>query len=274
MRNTPWLGYTLYGIVVTVFFAYWLFPSALLERSLERAASRWYGVDVSVESPEMTLLPGVRMAEGRVALPGRPDITITARDIVVRPKLSDLVRGKISLTYHCRSYGGQVEGSASFSNRFALSGPMNARVVVSGVNLGQARWLEILLGRRIEGTLRGFVTLGDVSPALTDGTGNLELYLERGSFELTETFMGFDRIDFDRVEMRADLAASILTVRTMLLESADMAGSINGTVNLRSHLPNSRIAFRGSASLPSLGSTLPLTLGGTLGNPRVRAGRS
>lgn len=274
MNRKALLGYVFYGVAVTVFFLYWLFPSAILERTLQTMAEDRYGLTLSVERASLTVPPGLRMARGAVAIPGRPDLVMEFRDIVIRPRMMDLARGKLAFAYHCRSHGGTLQGAVSFSNRFSMDGPMDLRAVAANVNLRQATWLGKLTGRPLEGTFRATVELRELSPGTVGGSGRLDLSLESGSFFLQEPFMGFDKFAYDRIEIKADLEESVLTVRSINLQGPDLEGTISGTVHLHTSVPNSRIALRGSASVPAMGSTFPLTLGGTLVNPRIRVGRS
>jgi len=274
MKGKALLGYTLYGIIVTVFFLYLLLPSAILERSIESFAAEQYGIVVHASAAGLTVPPGMRMERCRVSLPGRPDIMIVVQDVVVRAKLGRLLGGRLSALFHCRTYGGTLEGSAALNRRFTLTGPMDARVSASGVDLAQATWLVKLLERRVEGTLKGVVEVERITPVLTEGEGKLDMVLERGSIYMLEPFMGFERLDYDKIEIKADLVESDLTVRNITLEGPDIMGTFNGKISLHSHIPSSRMAFKGSVSLPAMGVSLPLTVGGTLADPRVRVGRS
>ena len=274
MKQKPWLGYTLYGIAVTLFFLYVLFPAAILERFFESTADRWLGLTLTVDSARLIVPPGIAMAKSEVALAGRPDLVMVARDVVLKPKLTDLVRGKLAVNFRFRSCGGGLSGTAAFSRRFACEGPMDVQMLVSDVDLSQTVWLEHFFGRQVRGVFRGSADLEGFSVAPPEGTGEVDLYLEQGSFPLPESFMGFDRIDFNQIHVRADIESSVLNVRTINFNGDGITGMLNGSVHFHRHLPSSRIAFRGSLTHPSIGGSVSLNLGGTLAQPRVRVGRS
>jgi type II secretion system protein N len=273
MNNKPWLGYLLYGIAATGFFLYWNMPSAILERSLEQAAARW-GVHMTAESARLTVPPGLRVETCSVALQGVPGTAAAAHRVTVRPALGPLVGGRFAFTARGEGYGGRIDGRVVFSDLFDLSGPVDCEMEIDGVELGRAAWLEQMLGVRIEGALSGVVSVEGEPRELLAGSGNAELVIEGGGWRFTEPWRGLSSITFDRVTMKADMKSSVVNVRSITFEGAGLEGSLSGTVGLRSRPAASVINLRGVVSIPSLGGAVPLNLGGTVGGPVVRIGRS
>lgn len=274
MMKKPWLGYTLYGVVLTLLFLYGLFPSTLLERWLESVVAERYGIYLTVESAELTMPPGVRLEGSRFSFPERLDAVILLHSLSVRPKAGGLLKGKPVFAIRCEGYGGRMDGTVSFAKRFTLSEAMNFRGVVKDFDLGGAVFLANLLGRRIEGALGAIIEFSGGPANPMDGSGRIELSLARGRYHFQEAFMGLEKIEFDQVEMTADIEGRVVSVNEIRLAGSGVEGTVKGTVHLHPDLKQSRIDLRGNASVPSLERPASVIVGGTLANPTIRVGRS
>ena len=178
---------------------------------------------------------------------------------------------QINATLRATLEGIDMAQVAAFANSpDTVSGRLSGRVAVSGT------------GSNLEAVLAG--ARGNGSVLIGDGT------MQRlGLVRTVVLFFGRPEADappstdrFDRLETRFTLAAGILRAEGLNLHSPDMDGTGAATLDLRSRTLNGRMNVMLSEALSRQAGTdlrrftregnrvlLPVTLGGTLAEPRV-----
>ncbi len=271
--NRAVAGYILAGIVMLFIFLYLRFPGeALTDYVRAVAAARYPQAVFSLDTIHPSFPPGLALSNITVVLRDRPDATLHADSLSVRPGGLALLGGRFAILTAAEGYGGQVEGRVDFSRRFTFKGPLNATMNIRDIRIEKCGWLRDLLARQIAGTLRGSVVLSGTAGVLKkNGTGTIEFTITNGNYPLTESFLGIEKIDFTRVDGKASFRNGAVKITQLLLTGDKLRCSIKGNILLADDLRESQIDLNGTIEFPGQGNKrVTLGISGTLGNPVSR----
>jgi len=270
--NRAFIGYVLAGIAMLLAFLYLRFPGEAVKDYLKTAAAaRYPGLLLSIDAVRPSVPPGLMLSNITAAFRGRPEAAVHADDLSVRPGGLSLLKGRLSLLMAAEGYGGEIRGRVDFTSPFSAGGPLSAEANIRDIRLDKCAWLRQALARQITGTLRGSLTFSGNAEAVQSGTGSVDFTLTNGTFPLVEGILGFDRLDFSRVEGKIGFKNGALRITRLTLTGEKLRCSLKGNILLADDLGASQLDLDGTIESPVQGNKkVTLTIGGTLANPVTR----
>ena len=265
------VGYILAGVAMLILFLYLRFPGGAVTETIKAEAARYPGLLLSIDAARPAIPPGVTLENVTAGFRGRPEATLHADSLGVRPGWLSLLRGRLALVMAAEGYGGDVRGRIEFANIYSVKGPLSAEMNIREIRIEKCAWLRDALARQITGTLKGSATFSGAAESLKNGTGNIDFTLTNGTFQLLENLLGFDRIDFNKVDAKVSFRNGALKIAGLTLNGGKIRISLKGNILLADDFRESQIDLNGSIEIPMQGNKrVTLVISGTLGNPKTR----
>jgi len=265
------VGYILAGVAMLILFLYLRFPGGAVTETIKAEAARYPGLLLSIDAARPAIPPGVTLENVTAGFRGRPEATLHADSLGVRPGWLSLLRGRLALVMAAEGYGGDVRGRIEFANIYSVKGPLSAEMNIREIRIEKCAWLRDALARQITGTLKGSATFSGVAESLKNGTGNIDLTLTNGTYQLLENILGFERIDFNKVDAKVSFRNGALKIAGLTLNGEKIRISLKGNILLADDFRESQIDLNGSIEIPMQGNKrVTLVISGTLGNPKTR----
>jgi len=270
--NRAIAGYILAGVAMLILLLYLRFPGGAVTDYIKAAAAARYPVLLlSIDTIQPAIPPGVTLENVTAGFRGRPEATLHADRLGIRPVWLSLFRGRPALLIAAEGYGGEVRGRVDFANIFSLKGPLSAEVNIREIRTEKCAWLRDVLARQLTGTLKGSASFSGATESLKNGTGNIDFTLTNGTYQLLESFFGFERIDFNKVDAKISFRNGAIKIAGLTLNGEKLRISLKGNILLADDIQESRIDLNGSIEIPTQGSKrVTLAISGTLGNPKTR----
>lgn len=241
------LGYILYGVILTMGFLYFRFPSEAVEdyfRAKGNRANPPLALSVDRIGP---LIPyGLKFVKTRVSLRDAPNTLILNSDrLSLRPSLLSLLGGKPDYSFHCSAYKGDTSGNIRiWQDETARS--IDTEIQLTSVDLGEYAYLRELIGRSVKGTLSGTIAYNGQYMPILEGSGEAKLRLSEGMVELAEPFLTLKSIDFNELEIDMVLNKREIDVGRLEFKGRQLQGSLSGTITLRKALAESVLRLSGT----------------------------
>ena len=265
------VGYILAGVAMLILFLYLRFPGGAVTETIKAEAARYPGLLLSIDAARPAIPPGVMLENVTAGFRGRPEATLHADSLGVRPGWLSLLRGRLALVMAAEGYGGDVRGRIEFANIYSVKGPLSAEMNIREIRIEKCAWLRDALARQITGTLKGSATFSGAAESLKNGTGNIDLTLTNGTYQLLENILGFERIDFNKVDAKVSFRNGALKIAGLTLNGGKIRISLKGNILLADDFRESQIDLNGSIEIPMQGNKrVTLVISGTLGNPKTR----
>jgi len=271
--NRAIAGYIAAGILMLGLFLYLRFPGEALTDYIKAvSSSRNPQLLLSIGATGPTFPPGVVLENVTAAPDGRPEATLHMDSLRIRPSGISLLGGRLSLLMAADGYGGEWKGRIDFSRLLSLQGPFTAEASLRDMRIEKCSWLQDALARPVTGVLKGSVSFNGQTQSLRSGTGSIELTLTNGSYQLIESFLGIDKIDFSRLEGKASFRNGALKITQLTLTGEKLRCSLKGDILFAEEFRDSRIDMNGTLEIPMQNSSrrMTLTITGTIGNPQTR----
>jgi type II secretion system protein N len=242
-----WVGYILFGILLTLGLLYYRFPSeaiqGFIQARVEKISPR-LALSMERVSPSITL--GLKFLEPELFLRTTPQKPIFKADrLFVRPVFLSLFRGEWTFCYNALAYKGVFEGCTSVA-KDKNDASFQTTLVLKDVPMGGDNPLKEAIGRNLEGILNGTVTYNGQSKSLIRGTGEVDLRLSEGRMELVEPILNLEGISFHEVLVKMSLSNRKLNLTRVALRGTNMNGTLTGVVNLNKELSRSSLNLRGT----------------------------
>jgi type II secretion system protein N len=269
--NRAVAGYILAGVAMLILFLYLRFPGETVTDYVKAdAAVRYPGMLLSIDKVLPAIPPGIEFENVTTGFQGRPEATLHADRLSIRPSWLSLLRGRLSFLPMAEGYGGEVRGRIDFTDSFSLRGPLSAEVNFREIRVEKCAWLRDALARQITGTLKGSASFNGTE-VLKNGTGNLDFTLTNGTYQLLESFFGFDRIDFNKVDAKISFRNGALKITGLTLNGEKLRISLKGNILFADDIRESQIDLNGTFEIPLQNNKrVTLAISGTLGNPKTR----
>lgn len=266
------LGYILAGVAMLILLLYLRFPGGVVTDYIKAEAARRYpGLLLSIDTAQPAIPPGVTLENVLAGFRGRPEATLHADSLGIRPGWLSLFRGRLALVMAAEGYGGDIHGNIEFANIFSVKGPLSAEMNIREIRIEKCAWLRDALARQITGTLKGSATFSGAAESLKNGTGNLDFTLTNGTYQLQENILGFERIDFNKVDAKVSFRNGALKIVALTLNGEKIRISLKGNILLADDFRESQIDLNGSIEIPTQGNKrVSLAISGTLGNPKTK----
>ncbi|MGP8153291.1 MAG: type II secretion system protein GspN [Smithella sp.] len=263
------LWFTLYGIFITVVFLYLLFPSDIVRSRLEEVVSSSDFI-LKMESLRPSLPLGIKMKN--ITLSSLPE------NIYFQGNLLDLQFNPLSIFQKNKyiSLSGSAYGG-NFSGRFGLASfskiypPEEGNFKFQDIDLAKYTYIKILMGREVTGKASGNWTHTFNNGAGRNLSGTIALFLTKGTYSLSEPFLGLNRIDFDRGEIHAQLKDGMIRLEKMQIFGPQIDCLLSGEITLADDFKNSQLNLNGEMAISDKKNVkMKINIGGTLVNPVFR----
>jgi type II secretion system protein N len=270
--NRAIAGYILAGIAMLVLLLYLRFPAEPVTDYIKAlAAARLPGMLLSIDTVQPAVPPGVEIVNATAGFRGRPEATLHADRLILQPGWLSLFRGRFAWVLTAEGYGGEVRGRIDYADVLTFRGPLSAEANFREIRIEKCAWLRDALARQITGTLKGSFSFSGVAGALNNGTGNLDFTLTNGTYQLLESLVGFDRLDFSKVDAKVSFRNGALKIAALTLNGEKIRVSLKGNILLADDIRESQIDLNGTIEIPLQGNKrVTLAIGGTLGNPKMK----
>jgi type II secretion system protein N len=269
--NRVLAGYILAGVAMLVLFLYLRFPGEMVTDYIKAAAARYPRMTLSLDTARSAIPPGVHLEKITAGFQGRPEATLQADRLTIRPRWFSLLRGRFAFLLAAEGYGGEVRGRIDYTNIFSLQGPFSVAANFREIRIEKCAWLRETLARRITGTLKGSVSFGGDAEALKNGMGNLEFTLTNGAWPLLDNLFGFDRLEFSKIDAKISFRNGALKITELTLNGEKLRMALKGNILLSDDIQESRIDLNGTIEGPVQGNRrMTLAISGTLGNAKMK----
>lgn len=270
MLNKKVLLFTIYGIFIIIVFLYLLFPSALVKNRLEN----------SFNSPDLT----IKMESLRPSLPfGLKFKNIIASstslaNISFQGDLLDLqfhpwnfLQKHTYLGLSGKAYGGTFGGYADFASLSKIYPPREGKLNFNNIDLASCNLIKNFLAKEMTGKASGYWMYTAGSKAGKSSSGQITLSLTGGAYPLVESFLGLNRIEFDRCEIKARLKDGILMVEKLQTSGPQVNCLLKGEITLNDNFKNSQLNLNGTMEISGKNKAkMNVTISGTLADPISR----
>ena len=119
--------------------------------------------------------------------------------------------------------------------------------------------------------MKGSASFSGTAETLKNGTGNIEFTLTNGTYPLLESFFGFDRIDFNKVDAKISIRNGALKIIGLTLKGEKISCTLKGNILPADDIRDSQIDLTGTIEVPvENNKRVTLAISGTLGNPKTK----
>lgn len=266
------LYYALTGSAILLLLLYLRFPGDAIRNYIKAAATAKYpGMLLEIEVVEPAFPPGITFENLTASSNRKPEATIRINQMNIAPGWITILPGRLSFLVKAEAYSGEIRGKWVFSEKFSSRGPFSASAEFKRVHIDKCAWLQDFFSRKISGTLEGAVSFNGVRGFLKNGSGNLDLTITNGSYQLLESFFGLDQIIFNRVDLKIDFRNGALRLDELAVNGEKLRLTLKGNILLADDFKTSRVDLSGSAELQGQGGRrIPIAIGGVIGNPVIR----
>jgi type II secretion system protein N len=265
-------AYTGLGIVLAIVFLYLRFPGSVVGDYITQAFSAQHpGAIVVIGAVKPHFPPGMRMENILYGVKRNPDATIQILDLTARPGWLDLFKGKTALLLSGSAYGGELAGRIDYADFLSLARPVHYTFKVSGAGLDRFAYIKGTFNRSMTGKLNGNFVFRRSYERIGESSGTGEFTIANGSYQLMENLLGFDSIEFSKIEGRLSLKGDALKLDRFRLTGAKFNCSLQGDIVLHEDMELSPITLTGAFEIAGMGGRKTnVAIGGILGNPTVR----
>jgi type II secretion system protein N len=272
-------AYTLYALLLTGLFLYFLFPADAVERFLVNRFKRNVpGAELIIGEVRPALPPGLVMTPVGVV---RADAPLVRLDrLRVTPALLSLIGDRPTADVSVRAFGGRLDGTVSLVRTNGGARAQAAEAAFDGLDLSEVDALELLSPHPVTGRLSG-------EARYDGGDGSALLTVTDGGVTFQEPLFNVDSLHFARIEARLRIAGGrTLTLEECTLTGNQVGGALSGTLTLDRPLESSVLNLEGElrphpALIASLGegaamllrqnrgqNAIPFSIRGPIGSPR------
>lgn len=264
-----WLG--IYTICITVLFLYFLFPSQLVLQKLEAAVNS-AGYLLEAESLRPSLPLGIKLKEVALHPVQVPSDLLFEGDFVdLQFNPLSIFRKNKTIRFRSSAYGGSLAGRADFLSFEQMNPPAGGEIYLQDIDLARCPPAVFPLIRGMTGRVKGSAFYVLDNPANRISTGKMLLFLIRGSYVLPEPFLGVNRIEYDRGEVKAKWQNGIVTLEKFEIFGSRMKCSLQGDIQLAPRLEESRLNLKGMLEMSGNNQVkMNVTVGGTIASPSFR----
>jgi type II secretion system protein N len=264
-----WL--TVYAMVVTGVFLYFLFPSELALQQLEASASSSDFV-LKAGSLRPALPLGIKLKDMtmRSAQP--------SADVFFQGELLDLQFSLLSffqkyryINFNGKAYSGNIDGRVGFTSFAKTYPPVEGKINFQDIDLAKYGVNSFPLFKGMTGRVRGLFSYFVDDAVSRNASGKLSLYLTKGAYVLPEPFLGVSRIEFDHGEVQAQLKSGRVMVEKLEMYGGQMNCFLSGDIQLADRMDQSLLNLKGVLEIAGKNKIkMNVTVGGTLASPSFR----
>lgn len=264
-KKTLW--FALYGFFVTLVFLYLLFPSDIAKSRIEQAVHQ-AGLILKTESLKPSLPFGFEMNNVSLRSVSPPTVYFQGNVLDLQFSPLNILRNNKNIGLKGKAYGGIFSGRFSLDSLSTPGWPQAGRLDFENIDIGTHPLLKNFTGKEISGKAQGRWIFN--KSGMENISGTLTLLINNGSFALTEPFLGLNRIEFDRGEMKARIENGKMTLENLRITGRQMDCLLNGEITLADDFKNSQLDLKGDMAISDKKVKMNINISGTLANPILR----
>ncbi|MFC1534081.1 type II secretion system protein GspN [Thermodesulfobacteriota bacterium] len=246
-NKKKWIGYTLYGILLTFGLLYYRFPADAFKEYLQTTIHRIDPrLSLSIKRLSLSLPPGLKLTDAELSYEESPGKVFLKTEILsFGPKIRSYFKKDLEYCFESIAYDGNLTGCINFTKK-DFGGPFSASIVLKDIGIDDNSPLPVIIGDSLEGLLSGTITYSGEGKSLTDGTGDAVLTLSEGLIKLSRPFLGLKAIDFKEVLLKMALNKKRLNLSHGELKGKDMLVTASGTIYINKEFLKSRLNLKGT----------------------------
>lgn len=263
------LWFTLYGILITLVFLYVLFPSDIAKARLEDAVSS-SGLVLKAKSLNPSLPFGFKMKNVTVGSASGPGGFFQGdlADLQFNPV--NFFQKNKNIRLSGKAYGGSFSGRFKLASFSRIYPPLEGKLNFEDIDLSRYTFIKAKLGKDITGKAKGSWTFVLRNAAGGNMSGALALVLSKGTFPLAEPFLGLDRFEFDRGEIKALMESGSIKLERLQVSGPQIDCVLSGEILPADDFRNSQLNLKGELIISGRKVKMNITIEGTLANPSLR----
>ena len=264
-----WLWFTVYGIFITLLFLYLLFPGELVKSRLEDSINV---SDFMIKSTSLhhALPLGIKLKNVTISSQAQEFALFQGELLDLQLNLLSFFRKNTYIGLTGLAYDGSFDGSVGLVSLTKVYPPAEVILNFENIDIGKHPLFKGDPGKSFTGRARGTLTY-ITDEAGRSASGTLTLFLKKGSYPLTEPFLGMTRIDFDRGEVQAQLKNGIFKLEKIETFGPQINCFLKGEITPAADFRNSQLNLNGTIEILSKDKVkMKVTIGGTLANPAIR----
>lgn len=241
LNNRQYFFYGLYGIAVTVFFLYLLFPSEKVREYLIYRVNRANpDFSMTIDRIIPVFPPGIRLNTVNLERSGQSILNVSR--ITLNPKLLSLFTKNQGAGFKGEVYGGTVKGTIRASGNNP-SDQLEITADFSDIQIAKIPLLETALDRKISGRLDGKMIYKGRG---FSGAANGNIKLTDSEIGLSSPILGLNSMNFDAVETDLMLQNRILRIKNCTVTGKQVKGNFSGTIRLSTSINESSLNLTGT----------------------------
>jgi type II secretion system protein N len=261
IKGRKWLILGLYIVAAAVLFTYVLFPSEVVKNYIAyKVNAADPNVTVAIESVKPSFPPGVKLKTVRLDRTGMR--IADAQHLTIQPVYLSLLGDEKTYRFKGKVYDGTVEGTIRL-NQAPNGNLMRVDARFNGIEVGQAKIIEALSGRKVSGKLTGEFDLTRKDHASLEAGASLEL--TEGKLELLVPVFTYKHVELRSVQADLAMTNESLAILRCEIKGQPADGSVNGTVDIETPLGKSVLNLEGAVKphpvfMALLRKTLPASM--------------
>ena len=237
------LAYAAYFIGITVFFLYYLFPSAAVKDYVAYRLGRLSPeFDISFEDVSPVMPPGIKLHD--VGISRDNQALIDLESVKITPGLLSLFSDKKTARFRGLVNAGTVEGKVEIINRNDRH-TEKIEGTISGVRVQAIPALKYLTPHKISGNLGGDFLISRSGPG---GSINGQLNLSECRIVFDQPVIGQPSLEFKNVAADLVLERGRLVIKKCSARGSDLNADITGTIDLNNTGRRNALSLNGSVT--------------------------
>jgi type II secretion system protein N len=264
-KKTLW--FVIYGFFITLAFLYLLFPSDIAQSKIEQAVHQ-AGLILKTESLNPSLPFGFKMNKVSLRSASPPTVYFQGDFLDLQFSPLNFLRKNKNVGMKGKAYGGIFSGRFSLDSLSTPGWPQAGKLDFENIDIGTYALFKNFTGKEISGKAQGSWTFN--KSRLGNISGTLTLLINSGYFTLTKPFLGLNRIDFERGEMKAQIENGKMKLENLQISGPQMDFLLNGEITLADDFKNSQLDLKGEMAISDKKVKMNININGTVANPILR----
>ena len=282
--NKTAILYTLYTLLLVLFFVWYLFPSEYFADYLERRITAYgKGVSVEIKSVKPVFPTGVKLTGLEVTTILVSAVPIDYINVSVG--VFSLIKFDPVIYFSAGLFGGTIKGALKIPKRDINNFSVD-EISVEGIDTA-------LCTRLFESYIPGYTITGiidaDGSYAVTgrQGQGNINVLIKQLIIKPDKPLLTIESLSFAEIAAQVEIKNKQISIEKCDIDGNEFDGSLRGTVMVKSPVNRSILRLSGkfkpekefAEKMPlefvfkkkvNYGDELPFKISGTINKPRLR----
>jgi len=249
-KNKKYFWYVLYGLLLTVGFLYYFFPSDAFKNYIQKTATRVNPrLILSVGSVQPYIPFGLKLNKTKLCLKTKPDAGIFMTDsLLIRPELWSILKGRPKYCFDCSAYDGNLKGIV-YVKKKDINTFLTTSIELREIHIDNDANFSSLIGGNLKGVLGGILVFAGKYSHMMEGVGEADIKIADGRFEFLHPILSLKSVAFSGLTIKMSLKNQKINLNHVELEGREIRGTLLGSVSLRQELKKSSLDLKGTIEL-------------------------